>query len=94
MVKVMGAPVTTTSPQEGSTVPAFVGEDYYCADAPRNSGERLWDGENCLSGSAQCCERANWFCKDLPQATTDDIELRVCTDQSRGDEDMYVHRGG
>jgi hypothetical protein len=36
----------------------------------------LTDRENCLTGSEQCCERANWFCNDLPQATTDDIELR------------------
>ena len=77
----------------GTNVPSFVGEDYYCDDARRNSyllEDRLWDEENCLTGAEQCCERANWFCNDLPQATTDDIELRVCVDQSRGDEDMYI----
>ena len=42
----------------------------------------LWDGRGCGSTST-CCQFNNppWFCKDLPQPTTDDIELRLCVDQ-------------
>ena len=38
----------------------------------------LWDGQGC--GTSTCCTFSNppWFCKQLPQATTDDIEIRLC----------------
>ena len=45
----------------------------------------LWDGKGC--GSPPCCElsyppgvTAPWFCRQLPQTTTDDIEARICCD--------------
>jgi hypothetical protein len=40
----------------------------------------LWDGQNCTSNST-CCQLNNppWFTKNLTNATTDDIELRICT---------------
>ena len=41
------------------------------------TSDPLWDGEGC-GGNSTCCEFNNlpWFYKDLPQPTTDDIELR------------------
>ena len=41
----------------------------------------LWDGAGCTSTST-CCTFNNplWFHKQLPSATTDDIEMRVCCD--------------
>ena len=75
------------------TVPSFVGTDYFCDVSGFNtysSADVLWDGQGCLAGAEQCCEKANWFCKDLPQTTTGDIEFRLCTDQSRADEDVYI----
>ena len=71
------------------TVPSFVGTDYFCDSALRNdtfatSGELypddpLWDGQGCGSTST-CCSFNNppWFCKQLPQPTTGNIELRLC----------------
>ena len=65
--------------------PPFVGEDYFC-DAGNEefmTGENdlqtdpLWDGTDCL-----CCNNPPWFYKQLPQPTTDDIEMRVCKDGS------------
>ena len=50
----------------------------------------MWDDVNCLRGGCSSCERFNWFCKDLPEPTTDDVELRVCADQIRADEDVYL----
>ena len=39
----------------------------------------LWDGQGC-GGTSTCCEFSNpkWFCKQLPQPTTDDIEMTLC----------------
>ena len=52
----------------------------------------LSDGQGC--GSSSCCELSYplgvtppWFCRQLPQATTDDIELCICGDEGNGDED-------
>ena len=71
-------------------VPAFVGNDYFCESGLHSAfvfpGEHfypndvLWDGQNCISTST-CCQFNNppWFTKNLPTATTDDIELRICT---------------
>jgi hypothetical protein len=65
-------------------LPSFVGQDYFC-DGKANTfqpADQLW-GE--LS-----CGRGQYFCKELPEATTDNIELRVCADQGRIDEDVYI----
>ena len=69
-------------------VPQFVGSDYFCDSAVGMLGadegvfysyDPLWDGQGCGSTST-CCEFNNppWFCKQLPQPTTDDIEMRIC----------------
>ena len=64
--------------------PPFVGEDYFC-DAGNEEfttsetglqTDPLWDGTDCL-----CCDNPPWFYKQLRQATTDDIEMRVCRDE-------------
>ena len=89
------------------TIPSFVGQDYFCDTGSRSAAkiglfypeDPLWDGQGCGNVST-CCEFNNpsWFCKQLPQPTTDDIELRICSDQTTGDEDtpieqvdIYVH---
>ena len=70
-------------------VPAFVGNDYFCESGLHSvwSGQYilfpndvLWDGQDCTSTST-CCQLNSppWFTKNLPSATTDDIELRLCT---------------
>ncbi len=69
-------------------IPSFVGTDYFCDTAKEDANfnasllypdDPLWDGEGCGSSST-CCQFNNppWFCKQLPQPTTDDIELRLC----------------
>ena len=73
-------------------VPSFVGNDYFCeigSHSPLNftfelsPDDILWDGQNCTSTST-CCQFNNppWFTKNLTNATTDDIELRICTSQT------------
>ena len=73
-----------------SLVPVSVGSDYFCEsglhsewntsyDGVLFADDVLWDGRNCISTST-CCQFNNppWFLKNLPTATTDDIELRIC----------------
>ena len=75
------------------TLPSFVGEDYFC-DAGNEEfmdGEyglqpdSLWDGTDCL-----CCVNPPWFYKQLPQPTDDDIEMRVCKDESDNSENIAI----
>ena len=66
----------------------FVRQDYFCYVEGYNiytytDEDRLWDGYDCLSTAPRCCDKGPWFCKDLPQATSDDIEFRVCADEGR-----------
>ena len=70
--------------------PAFVGDDFFCESGLNSAfsppyyilfpDDGLWDGQNCTSNST-CCQLNNppWFTKNLTNATTDDIELRICT---------------
>ena len=61
-------------------LPSFVGQDYFCDVEGADTyvyADRLWDKHDCLSGGQRCCEEGQWFCKDLPQPTTDDIEFRL-----------------
>ncbi len=80
-------------------VPPFIGQDYFCETGSRQafrddrfySDDPLWDGQGC-GGTSTCCEFNNppWFCKQLPQMTTDDIELRICSDQDIDDEETPI----
>ena len=77
----------------GTPPPNFVGSDHYCESGLNTSRWRhvlysddpLWDGENCRGLERTCCDPPGlpWFCKVLPQPTTDDLEFRICADQSR-----------
>ncbi len=79
-------------------VPPFIGQDYFCETGSRQAysyifypDDPLWDGQGCGSIST-CCEFNNppWFCQQLPQPTTDDIELRICSDQPYPNEDTPI----
>ena len=89
-------PCTKTDSTFTGVVPPFIGSDYFCDTGSRYyfanqwyTADPLWDGEGC-GGSSTCCGFNNppWFCKDLPQSTTDDIELRLCGDGDISDEDI------
>ena len=80
-------------------LPSFVGMDYFCDTGSRSGAhdgqfypdDPLWDGAGCASTS-MCCSFNNppWFHKQLPSATTDDIEMRVCCDERGFDEDIAL----
>ena len=84
-------------------VPSFIGNDYFCESGHHGAGgdcyggntyypdDPLWDGQNCAPSST-CCELNNppWFCKTLPQPTSDDLEIRQCHAYTGGDEDTLI----
>ena len=51
----------------------------------------LWDGMGCRRGDT-CCEfnQPPFFCKELPESTSDDVEVRLCGDSSISDEDTPI----
>ena len=77
----------------------FIGDDFFCDTGNYEStrpnfrfyNNPLWDGEGCMGNSA-CCEVKNppWFCKTLPQSTTDDLEVRLCNSQPQSGENVHV----
>ena len=86
-----------------TSVPAFVGNNYFCESGLHSEWGRtglnnilfpddiLWDGQDCTSNST-CCQLNNppWFTKNLTTETTDDIELRICTDDLPIHDDVAV----
>ncbi len=80
------------------SVPAFVGNNYFCATgstySPGNNfltDDPLWDGEGC-TGVKTCCQfnHPPWFCRTLPEPTTEDLEVRICADQSTSNENTFI----
>ena len=82
-----------------SPVPPYVGQNYFCETGTATSAgngvfysnDPLWDGFGCGTGSS-CCSGTNppYFCVDLGADVSDDIELRVCGNESRESEDTPV----
>ena len=86
--------------------PSLIGNDYFCDTGSQHHVQSifypdnpLWDGEGCGPAST-CCSLNNppWFRKQLPSTTSDDIEMRLCRDETRSNEDIpieiieiYVH---
>ena len=79
-------------------IPNFVGYDYFCDSGVDHAWSNnlalhpddvLWDGRDCTSTST-CCQLNNppWFTKNLTSATTDDIEMRICTNSLRHEDDI------
>ena len=81
--------------------PASVGSDFFCDSGNPmpssatfvtfHSANPLWDGDECAADN-ECCPTDNppYFLKTLPQPTTDDIEMRVCRDEHRINEDIAI----
>lgn len=90
-------PCSDSTPWPG-TVPSFIGDSYSCETGNPgpsfSSGtvyidDPLWDGKGC-GPSSTCCQQPPYFCASLPQATTDDLELRIMTDELASGEDIRV----
>ena len=82
-------------PRNAATTPppSFVKNDYYCegGGAKRGVQNILWDGKDCSAAEQKgCCETSNpnmpWFHRELTVSSSDFVELRVCSDESLGNE--------
>ena len=80
------------------TVPSFVGNNYFCDTGSRIpqsgtifSDNPLWDGVGC-TGNNTCYQfnQPPWFCRTLPTATSDDLEVRICANQETSNENTYI----
>ena len=79
-------------------IPPYVGNDYFCDTASVNHvqyifypNDPLWDGQGCGRLNT-CCSFNNppWFMKELPSPAKDDIEMRLCANEPRSNEDIPV----
>ena len=82
----------------GRAPPSFVGSDYYCESGnpalqmtPYNC-DVLWDGQQCGGNEVTCCNQTNlpWFCKNFSTPFSQDLEVRICMDQSLSDENLAL----
>ena len=77
-------------------VPPFIGEDYFCDTGTEDRyqyifypDDPLWDGAGCGLNSTCCSFNSPpWFLQDISPPTNEDIEIRLCSDQDRGNEDI------
>lgn len=53
------------------------------------SDDPLWDGAGCTAGDS-CCEKGQYFVKTFNETTTSDIELRLCGNEDRYNEDTPI----
>ena len=78
-----------TGSTNGNNIPSFVGQNYFCESGLTMwngnhilfpDGDPLWDGQGC-GPSSSCCtfNSPPWFNVQLPSPTTDDIEVRICS---------------
>ena len=91
-----GCPCLNVESTKQALVPPFVGNDYFC-DTGSTSNVRnifypdnpLWDGKGCGDLNT-CCTFNNppWFAKTLSGSVLDDIEMRICRDAGRLNEDI------
>ena len=92
---------TCPSTSSGDPQPAFVGDDYFCSSGnPGHHGQTygtwgpvfyptpLWC--NILGDCPDCGGNELFFCKKLPGLTSDDLEVRVCTDEDTHNEDIRI----
>jgi hypothetical protein len=87
---VYSCPCISESESQGHPPPSFVEGDYFCETGDLQQ-DPLWDGAGCSAGNACCTfNTPPWFYKQLPRHTTDDIEMRVCTDEPRNTEDIAI----
>ena len=78
----------------------FIGTHYYCESGRDEAtltssivtSDPLWDGSGCIGGQNNCCAKVSmpWFYRQFAIAQQDDVEVRICTNQSFSDESVTV----
>ena len=76
----------------GPSAPPFVRDNYFCESGYGGTflmpyiADPLWDGAGCES-EGSCCSNAPWFTVDLVDPNSDDIEVRICSNNDESEED-------
>ena len=90
-----------TGSSNGNFIPSFVGQNYFCETGLTrwpgtpgvfySDGDPLWDGQGC-GPTSSCCtfNSPPWFNLQLPSPTTDDIEVRICSNHGTVDGDTPI----
>ena len=82
-----------------NNIPPFVAQNYFCETGITQwngsnifwpDGDPLWDGQGC-GPTSSCCtfNSPPWFNVQLSSPTTDDIEVRICSDQGNTIDDTH-----
>ena len=87
-------------PGNPNSPPSFVASDYFCESGSSSynddttffAADPLWDGEGCGALEPDCCAAPGqpWFHRVLDAPTTDYIEMRLCTDEAIGNENVLI----
>ena len=94
-------PCITGNSAVQSSIPSFVGQNYFCESGLTvypgvngpfySNGDPLWDGQGC-GPTSSCCtfNSPPWFNVRLPSPTTDNIEVRICSNVRISSEDTPI----
>lgn len=85
----------------GVPPPTFVGSDYYCESGNPGPGfdlttfyysDVLWDRQQCGGSEVTCCNPPYlpWFCKNFSTPISEDLEVRICTDEDISNENVAI----
>ena len=87
----------------GANPPLFVRtSDYYCESGNPDKDflynqiycDALWDGKECRYDEKTCCDLTGiqqpWFCRDLGKQVSSDLEIRLCSDEVKYNEDVAL----
>ena len=64
------------------TPPTFVGGNYFCETPTRHAHNSLFSHDPLFAGRR--------FCVELPECTSERLEIRICADQTLADEDPLL----
>ena len=95
------SPGTCPCTGAGAPPPLFVCSDYYCESGtlgPLSSyrqlcySDVLWDKQQCGGNETTCCNPPDlpWFCKTFPNPISEDLEIRICTDEALDNENVAI----
>ena len=88
------------SPSLLPPIPSFVGDNYFCDTGSTTTlssifypNDPLWDGQGCGSRSTCCTfNTPPWFFKTLSSSISDNLELRICSDEHCASEDTPLEK--
>ena len=96
-----GCPCLHDYKRYSGKVPLFIGQDFFCEtgnyketiEAKTYTTNKLWDGTGCGTFPGGCDgSRDPWFQKKFLFTIKSDLEMRVCLNQPRSDEDLLIEQ--